>query len=80
MTDEDLLLLKRIVATPGVLGGKPRIDGTRVGVSHVLEALAAGDSPDAIVDSLPWVTHEDIKAALLYAAHSAENSAVQAAE
>ncbi len=33
MTDEDLLLLKRIVATPGVLGGKPRIDGTRVGVS-----------------------------------------------
>jgi uncharacterized protein (DUF433 family) len=80
MTDEDMLLLKRIVATPGVLGGKPRIDGTRVGVTHVLEALAAGDTPDQIVEALPWLTHEDIKAALLYAAHSADHSVVQAAE
>ena len=47
MTDEDLLLLKRIVSTPGILGGKPRIDGTRVGVTHILEALAAGE-PDLV--------------------------------
>lgn len=80
MTDEDLLLLNRIVTTPGVLGGKPRIDGTRVGVSHILEALAAGDTADEIVESLPWLTHEDIRAALIYAAVSAEKAAVQAAE
>lgn len=80
MTDEDMLLLKRVVATPGVLGGKPRIDGTRVGVSHILEALAAGDTADEIVESLPWLTHEDIRAALIYGAYSAEHSAVQAAE
>ena len=79
MTDEDLLLLKRIVCTPGVLGGKPRIDGTRVGVSHILEALAAGDSADAIVESLPWITHDDIRAALIFGAYQAEQG-VQAAE
>lgn len=75
MTDEDLLLLKRVVSTPGVLGGKPRIDGTRVGVSHILEALAAGDTADEIVESLPWLTHEDIRAALLYGAYHAEHPA-----
>jgi len=80
MTDEDMLLLKRIVQTPGVLGGRPRVDGTRVGVSHILEALAVGDTAEEIVESLPWLTHDDIKAALLYAAHSAESTAIQAAE
>ncbi|ODT74722.1 MAG: hypothetical protein ABS76_36425 [Pelagibacterium sp. SCN 64-44] len=75
-----MLLLKRIVATPGVLGGKPRVDGTRVGVSHILAALAAGDTADEIVEALPWLSHDDIKAALLYGAYSAERPPVQAAE
>ena len=79
MTDEDLLLLKRVVSTPGTLGGKPRIDGTRVGVSHILEALAAGDTADEIVTSLPWLTHDDVRAALIYGAYQAQH-AVQAAE
>ena len=80
MTDEEeMQLLNRVVATPGVLGGKPRIDGTRVGVSHILDALAAGDTADEIVESLPWLTHDDIRAALFYAARQAEHS-VQAAE
>ncbi len=69
MTDDDLLLLKRIVSTPGVLGGKPRIDGTRIGVTHLLEALAAGDTADEIVESFDYLSHEDIKAALLYGAY-----------
>ena len=61
MTDEDLLLLKRVVSTPGALGGKPRIDGTRVGVSHILEALAAapttiGASPLAMLPPIPTTT------------------------
>jgi uncharacterized protein (DUF433 family) len=77
--DEEAQLLGRIVSTPGVLGGKPRIDGTRVGVSHILDALAAGDTADDIVESLPWLTHEDIRAALFYAARQAEHT-VQAAE
>jgi uncharacterized protein (DUF433 family) len=79
MTDDDMHLLSRIVSTPGVLGGKPRVDGTRVGVSHILDALAAGDTADEIVESLPWLTHDDIRAALFYAARQAEQT-VQAAE
>lgn len=75
MTDEDLLLLKRIVATPGVLGGKPRIDGTRIGVTHILEALAAGDTADEIVADFPYLTHDDIRAALLYGAYRAQHPA-----
>ena len=78
MTDEDLQLLARIVSTPGVLGGKPRIDGTRVGVSHILEALASGDTAEEIVESLPLLSPHDIRAALLYGAKQAEAS--QAAE
>lgn len=79
MIKDDEQLLARIVSTPGVLGGKPRIDGTRVGVSHILEALASGDSAEEIVESLPWVTHDDIRAALLYSARQAEQ-ATRAAE
>ena len=79
MTDDDLLLLQRIVSTPGVLGGKPRIDGTRVGVVHILEALAAGDTAEEIVRDFPWLSHDDIRAALLYGAHQAQNP-TQAAE
>lgn len=80
ISDEHLLLLKRVVSTPGIIGGKPRIDGTRVGVSHILEALAAGDTADEIVEDLPWLTHDDIRAALIYGAYQAEQSGVQAAE
>ena len=80
ITDEYLLLLKRVVSTPGVLGGKPRIDGTRVGVSHILEALAAGDTAEEIVEDLPWLTLDDIRASLIYGAYQAEQSRVQAAE
>ncbi|WP_417309135.1 DUF433 domain-containing protein [Devosia sp.] len=79
MTDDDLLLLQRIVSTPGVLGGKPRIDGTRVGVAHILEALAAGDTAEEIVRDFPWLSHDDIRAALLYGAYQAQNP-TQAAE
>lgn len=80
MTEDNLALLKRVVMTPGVLGGKPRIDGTRVGVSHILEALACGDTAEEIVESLPWLSHDDIRAALAYGAYQAENTRIEAAE
>lgn len=75
MTDQDLLLLKRIVSTPGVLVGKPRIDGTRIGVTHILEALAAGDTADEIVEDFSYLTHDDIRAALIYGACQAQHPA-----
>lgn len=57
----------RIVATPGVRGGKPRIDGHRVTVADVaVWHERMGLSPDEIVDRHPSLTLSDVHAALAY--------------
>ena len=43
-------LLKRVVSDPKVLGGEPRIRGTRIHVAVVLDSLAEGLTPAQIVD------------------------------
>ena len=40
--------MRSVVRTEEVLGGDPRLDGTRVGVIHVKERLDAGDDPAQI--------------------------------
>jgi uncharacterized protein (DUF433 family) len=57
----------QIVSTPGVLGGKPRIDGTRISVELILEQLALGDTIDDLLDDYPHLTREQILAALSFA-------------
>jgi uncharacterized protein (DUF433 family) len=57
----------RIVTTPGVRGGKPRIAGHRITVADVAiwhERLAM--SPDEIVSEYPTLTLSDVHAALAY--------------
>lgn len=61
------LLLKRITVNPKIFGGKPIIRGRRLAVEHVLGMLAAGDTPDTILHSYPWLEREDIQACLTYA-------------
>lgn len=61
-------LLKRIVADPKVLGGEPRIRGTRIHVAVVLDSLAEGLTPAQIVDHYPPLTEDDVRAAVAYAA------------
>ncbi len=60
-------LLARITINPQLFGGKPIIRGRRLAVEHVLGMLAAGDSPEIIVESYPWLELEDIQACLVYA-------------
>ena len=60
-------LLERITINPKIFGGKPIIRGKRMAVEHVLAMLAAGDSPDMVLQGFPWMTPEDIQACLLYA-------------
>jgi uncharacterized protein (DUF433 family) len=60
-------LLQRINFNPEMFGGKPIIRGRRLAVEHVLGMLAAGDSPQTILDGYPWLEPEDIQACLLYA-------------
>ena len=42
-----------IVSTPDVLGGKPRINGTRIPVALILGYLAEGNTLDEIVHQFP---------------------------
>jgi uncharacterized protein (DUF433 family) len=60
-------LLARITMNPKIFGGKPIIRGRRLAVEHVLGMLAAGDTPETLLEGYPWLEREDIRACLLYA-------------
>jgi uncharacterized protein (DUF433 family) len=62
-------LTKRIVVSRDVLHGKPRIVGTRIPVTLVLDLLAAGKTYAEIIseDYFPDLTEADIRACLAYA-------------
>lgn len=56
-----------IVKTPGILAGKPRLDGYRISVQHVaVDYEHFGMSPDAICDAYPGLTLAQVHAALAY--------------
>jgi uncharacterized protein (DUF433 family) len=60
-------LLERIVVNPNIFGGKPIIRGRRLAVEHVLGMLAAGDTPEILLQGYSWLEKEDILACLTYA-------------
>jgi uncharacterized protein (DUF433 family) len=61
----------RIVSTPGICGGRPRIDGHRIQVEDVaIWHERRGLSPDQIVSEYPSITLTEVHAAL---AHYYEN-------
>ena len=53
-------LFERITVNPKIFGGKPIIRGRRLAVEHVLGMLAAGDTPEIILEGYPWLEPEDI--------------------
>ena len=59
---------KLITMEPGKRGGKPCIRGLRITVSDVLGYLAGGMSEDDILRDFPYLTREDIRACLAFAA------------
>lgn len=58
---------ERIVSTPDVLKGKPRLQGTRIPVSLVLGYLANGASVEDLQQEFPDLRKEDVTACLRYA-------------
>ncbi len=60
-------LLGRITINPKQCGGRPCIRGMRIRVSDVLDLLVAGLSAEQILEEMPDLEADDIKAALLYA-------------
>ncbi len=59
---------ERVVSDPVILAGKPAIKGTRISVELILGWLANGWSFEQVLESYPHISHEDILAALAFAA------------
>jgi len=57
-------LLKRIEINPNIMGGKPVIKGTRVTVEAILKRLAEGLYVEDVLKDYPYLTKDDIKAAI----------------
>jgi uncharacterized protein (DUF433 family) len=63
---------ERIIRDKGICGGEPVFKGTRVTLRTVLASLAAGDSAEEILTDFPSLKPEHVRAAIAFAAASAE--------
>jgi uncharacterized protein (DUF433 family) len=61
-------LLERITIDSNICFGKPCIRGTRIWVSLIIDNLAAGGTEKELLEAYPHLEHEDVLAALAYAA------------
>lgn len=68
-----------LTVEPGKRGGKPCIRGMRITVYDVLSYLAAGMTESEILADFPYLTSEDIRACLSYAADREQHTLVAAA-
>jgi uncharacterized protein (DUF433 family) len=57
----------RITVDPDQCGGRPCVRGMRIRVSDVLDLLAAGLTPEQVVEELPDLEPADIPACLHFA-------------
>ena len=69
---------KIITIEPGKRSGKPCIRGMRITVADVLGYLAAGMSEDEVLRDFPYLTRDDIRACLAFAADRERRIAVAA--
>ncbi|MEM9276553.1 MAG: DUF433 domain-containing protein [Cyanobacteria bacterium P01_F01_bin.143] len=58
-------LLSRITINPKQCGGRPCIRGMRIRVTDVLDLFVAGLSAEQILEEMPDLETDDIKAAIL---------------
>ena len=70
--------MKIITSNPAIRSGKPCIRDTRMTVSDVLEYLAGGMSEDDILGDFPYLTRDDIRACLAFAAERERRTVVAA--
>jgi uncharacterized protein (DUF433 family) len=63
--------MERIAIDPEVAHGRPVVRGTRVRVADVLALIAGGADEAEILEDYPYLTAEDLKACLAYAAAQA---------
>jgi len=58
--------VKEIVSDEDVLGGAPRLAGTRVGVVHVYRQYQNGSSPEEVASNYEGVSVADVHNALAF--------------
>jgi uncharacterized protein (DUF433 family) len=63
---------ERIVRDPHIVGGEPLRRGTRVTLRTVLASLAEGATIAEILADFPTLSEEDVRAAIAFAAASAQ--------
>ena len=63
---------ERIVRDPHVVGGEAVFKGTRVTLKTVLASLAEGATTAEILGDFPTLSEEDVRAAIAFAAASAQ--------
>lgn len=71
-------LVDRITVSPEQCGGRPCIRGMRIRVVDVLDLFAAGLSAEQILEEMPDLEIEDLKAALRYAARKIDHPVIAA--
>ena len=59
---------QHIDRNPDILGGKPKIKGTRIGVELILERLGDGWTFEQLLEAYPHITRQQIQACQSYAA------------
>jgi uncharacterized protein (DUF433 family) len=67
-------LLNRITVNPEIMTGKPVIRGTRLTVDYILNLLAYGSTVKEILVEYEGLTSDDIRACLLFAGKTLENT------
>jgi uncharacterized protein (DUF433 family) len=60
--------LSRITIDDAQCGGRPCIRGMRIRVTDILDLLGAGATVGEVLEDYPYLEHQDILAALQYAA------------
>ena len=69
----------RICIDPAICAGRPHIRGTRVRVSDILSLMASGASSTEILADYPYLSEEDLRAALAYGATASDHRILPAA-
>jgi uncharacterized protein (DUF433 family) len=67
----------KIVSTPGICGGKPRIHGTRVPIWGLEHARQSGCSDRQIMEMFPDLVKADLAAAWAYVERHSEEIRLQ---
>jgi len=58
----------QIDRNPEIIGGKPKIRGTRIGVELILQRLGNGWTVEQLIEAYPAITAEKIQACQAFAA------------